>query len=68
MIFYKTWKASNALGLAFDKKKLSCGLGTRVGLQEFAPLLELRPEVPPVVPPAILRTPTELSLRTILYG
>ena len=54
MIIYKIWEAKNALGLAFDKKKLACGLGTRVSLQEFTPLLlELRPEVPPVVPPAL---------------
>ena len=31
-------------------------------------LLELWPEVPHVVPLALLRTPTELSLMTILYA
>ena len=48
---------------------IACGLGTRVGLQEFAPLLlELWPEVPPIVPLALLRIPIELSPQMILYA
>ena len=51
------------------RKEVGGDLGTQGGPQEFAPLLlELWPKVPPVVPLALLQTPIELSLRTILYA
>ena len=50
-------------------KEVGLWSGHSVSLQEFAPLLlELWLEVPPIVPPALLGTPTGLSLRTILYA